>query len=133
MRYEEFLERYKAAYGDWQAGIGDAQAGLASLRELVPQIEDEDRRGTARFLLREWESEVSPAAQARMTRASRALSGAENAQGSAADRIGRLEAAIEVITAIAGEADDESEQVAILALNEPLAMLVDSLRQEADA
>ena len=130
MRYDEFLQRYKAAYDGWQHGAVDAQEALAGLSRMVPEIEDATLRETARFLIGRWEAEASPAAQERMERALRLAAEAEQDEGSAAERIARLEAGMRDITAIARETDDEFEQFALLALNSPLARLAGTWRHE---
>ncbi|TWD81743.1 hypothetical protein FB561_2865 [Kribbella amoyensis] len=130
MRYEEFLSRYKDAYGAWELGTGDPRTALTALAELVPQIDDPDRQQTAIFLLGEWEAELSPETQERMSRASAVVADAQGASGSTEERIEQAEAAMRQVTAIAQETTDESEQYTLLALNEPLALLVDSWRAE---
>ncbi|MEU4602695.1 hypothetical protein AB0F43_06935 [Kribbella sp. NPDC023972] len=130
MRYDEFLRRYKAAYGEWQLGAGDEREALPALSRMVPEIDEEDGQRTARFLIGRWEAEVSPAAQERVARALRRAAEAEVEEGTAEERIARLETAMRDVTAIARETDDEFEQHAILALNEPLASLADTWRPD---
>jgi hypothetical protein len=123
MRYDEFLRRYKAAYRDWQLGSVDAREALSRLSRLVPDIDDARAQETARFLIGRWEAEASPAAQERMERALRIAADAEQDEGSPEERIARLESGMRSIAAVARETDDEFEQYALLALNEPLARL----------
>ena len=131
MRYDEFLQRYKAAYDDWRLGGAVAADSLAELRRVVPEIDDARGQETARFLIGRWEAETSPAVQERLERALRLAAEAELDEGDAQERIARLGVAMRGITAIASETDDEFEQYAVLALNGPLAQLADSWRADS--
>ncbi|MFF0265423.1 hypothetical protein [Kribbella sp. NPDC004536] len=130
MRYDEFLERYKAAQREWRLGAVDAREALAGLRAVVPEIDDERLRQTAVFLIERWAAHTSPAARERLERAQRIAALAERDEGDARERVARLEHGMRDITAVARETDDEFEQYAVLAVNEPLARLADSWRAE---
>ena len=130
MRYDEFLERYKAAQREWRLGVVDAREALAALRGVVPEIDDERLRQTAGFLIDRWAAHTSPEARERMERAERIAAAAERDEGDARERVARLERGMRDIAAVARETDDEFEQYAVLAVNEPLARLADSWRAE---
>jgi len=130
VRYDEFLERYKAAQREWRLGAVDAREALAGLRTAVPEIDDERLRQTAEFLIDRWAAHTSPDARERMERAQRIAAAAERDEGDARERLARLEHGMREITAVARDTDDEFEQYAVLALNEPLALLADSRRAE---
>lgn len=132
MRYDEFLERYKAAQRAWRLGAVDAREALAGLRDVVPEIDDGRLRQTADFLIDRWAAHTSPDARERMERAQRIAAVAERDEGNARERLDRLENGIRDITAVAHETDDEFEQYAVLAVNEPLARLADSWRAELE-
>jgi hypothetical protein len=126
MRYDEFLQLYKAAYEDWSLGRVDAGAEIGRLRRLVPQIDEVDRRSFAEHLLSEWTAESSPQARDRMARASAALARAGAEGGPDEERIERAREGRREIAAIAAETDDPNEKNAILAMNESLTMLIES-------
>ena len=130
MRYDEFLQRYKAAQREWRLGAVDAREALAGLRHVVPEIDDVRSRQTAEFLIERWAAHTSPDARERMERVQRIAATAEQDEGDARERIARLEQGMRDITAVAHETDDEFEQYAVLAVNEPLAQLADSWRAE---
>ncbi|HWD78880.1 MAG TPA: hypothetical protein VG497_08360, partial [Kribbella sp.] len=121
MRYGEFLERYTTAQREWRLGAVDAAEVLAALRGVVPEIDDVRLQRTAVFLIEQWAAKLAPAAQERGERAQRIAAEAERNEGAAGVRVARLEQGMRDITAVAAETDDEVEQNAILALNEPLA------------
>lgn len=130
MRYDEFLERYKAAQREWRIGALDAREALAGLRAVVPEIDDERLRRTADFLVDRWAAHTSPEARERIERAERIAAAAARDEGDVRERLTRLEHGMRDITAVARETDDEFEQYAVLAVNEPLARLADSWRAE---
>lgn len=130
MRYGEFLERYTTAQREWRLGAVDAAEVLAALRGVVPEIDDVRLQRTAVFLIEQWAAKLAPAAQERGERAQRIAAEAERNEGAAGVRVARLEQGMRDITAVAAETDDEVEQNAILALNEPLAQLADSWRAD---
>ncbi|WP_350280599.1 hypothetical protein [Kribbella sp. HUAS MG21] len=130
MRYDEFLQRYKAAQHEWRLGALDARAALAALRGVVPEIDDARLQQTALFLIERWEAQTSPAAEERMARAQQLAAEAERDEGDARERIARLEQGMRAITAVSRETDDEFEQNAVLALNGPLARLAESWRAD---
>lgn len=130
MRYDEFLERYKAAQRGWRLGDVDAGEALAALRDAVPEIDDARLRQTAEFLIGRWAAQLSPGVRERMERALRIAADAELDEGDAGERVARLEDGIRGITAVSRETSDEFEQNALLALNEPLAQLANSWRAD---
>lgn len=130
MQYDEFLARYKSAQRGWRLGAVDAQEALAALRGVVPEIDDARLRQTAVFLIERWAAQLSPEVRERRERALRIAAAAELDEGDARERIARLEQGIRGITAVSRETDDESEQNAVLALNEPLAQLANSWRAD---
>jgi hypothetical protein len=127
MKYDEFFAQFTAAHDAWYIGQADAETEIARLRALIPDIEEPEKHSFAEFALADWEREKSPEARDRMTRASNALARACAGGGSDAERIERARRGRHEIAAIAAESGDAAEQDAILAMNETLTMLIESL------
>jgi phosphoglucomutase len=134
MRYDEFLEQYKAAHYDWSFGRIDtatAAAAIAELRAVLPTVEPSEKRADGEFLLTDFADEISPESQGRMARAQEAIDVAADPSGTLDERIARLEQGMASVTRIADESDNRSEQHAILSMNETLATLIEVLRKKA--
>ena len=130
MRYGEFLARYRRAYDAW--GVGDldtvgATEEIGRLRELVPSIEEPDRHAFAEGQLAQWSRQLSPDTQDRIARAGSILAEAGDETGTAAERLARARAGRSAIIELAGQAADENERAVILAMNEPLTLVITAL------
>ena len=130
MRYGEFLARYKRAYEAWSVGDLDtvgATEEIDRLHKLVPSIEEPDRHAFAAGQLAQWTRRLSPAAQDRIARATSVLAEAGTDHGTPADRLARAQHGLLALTALADETEDDGERTAILAMTEPLSLLIDAL------
>lgn len=130
MRYGEFLARYRRAYDAWSVGdldgVGAAEE-IDRLRELVGSIEEPDRHAFAEAQLGQWARQLAPQSQDRIARAAEVLAEASAEQGTGAERVTRARAGRSAILELAGQAADENERAAILAMNEPLSLVIDAL------
>ena len=130
MRYRDFLARYRRAYDAWGAGDLDAVGAaeeIERLRALIASIEEPDRHQFAEAQLGQWTRQLSPQTQDRVARAASVLTAAGAEHGTDAERLDRARQGRVTITAIADETTDDGERHVILAMNEPLSLLIDSL------
>lgn len=130
MRYGEFLARYRRAYDAWSVGDLDtvgATEQIDRLGELIASIDEPDRHAFAAAQLTQWSRQLDPRSQDRIARATAVLAEASAEHGTTADRLTRARDGRSAITELAGQAADENERTVILAMNEPLTLLIAAL------
>ncbi|WP_427886671.1 hypothetical protein ACQHIV_28190 [Kribbella sp. GL6] len=135
--YQAFRAEYQRVFDvlDSQTLPDWLPAAIARLKELAADIEDPTDRRTAQNQIASIEDILDeeldgPPTSSAMMEAIRVHSRAGRGEGTPAERIARAEAGMAVIGEIA-EANP-SEEASILDLNEPLYMLILSLRSDRD-
>jgi hypothetical protein len=131
MGYHEFRAQWRRAMDDAaDSGLRGGTAQVARLRTLAGTIPDPYERRSAEAAVRSLEGVLRSHREpfsAEVADAYR-LSAWANSEGEPAEWLARIGEAIRKIGELANRAASRDDKSEILGLNEPLAMLIDSLR-----